>query len=109
LNGQFARGDGRRDFDHLHEAIARFMPGDEPNCVAGGRLGEKNTIGFRCAGLAINNERVPAVEPIRLAHRAQQREYFRRLSYKLLRKGPCNTVGLRNSHWPCVLLHTLFR
>ena len=100
LNGQFARGDGWGDFDHLHEAIARFMSGDVPDCITRTRLCEKNTIGFSCSGFAENNEWVPAVDPIRLAHGAQQREYFRRLSHKLLCKGPRDTVGFRYYHLP---------
>ena len=71
LNGQFARRDIRGDFDHLHQAIVRFVLVDVPDCAGRPRFRKKDTVGFRNTRLTVDDQWIPIFKPIRLAHRAQ--------------------------------------
>ena len=95
---ELAGRDAGRDLDHLDEAARRVVPRDVPDCVVELGVGDEDAILLREAGLGQDQDRVPAVDPVRLAHRAQEREHFRHRAVQALLVRVGDAIGGPDIH-----------
>src|SRR5450759_717393 len=98
LYREFARSDKRGDLEHFDEAVARLVSGDIPDCVVRGCSSNEHAAWLSNSRVRDHRDWIPGVEPVGLAHRAQQGENYGRLGDEALRKAADHTVWLGDVH-----------
>src|SRR5574341_1417099 len=100
LYGELAGSDERGDLEHLHETLVGLVSGDIPDRVVWGCSSNEYAVRFSNSRVSDHGDRIPALEPVGLAYRAQQRKDYRWLGDEALRIAAGHAGWLGDIHGP---------